>query len=151
MENEKEILALENEREIEENDFPKELRDDIPDERDFEIRRLILENEALRRKEAERILADDLETVRRIDPKIRKIEDLGDVFIALRAGGVPCQEAYRAVASLNTKKEIPQMGDILSFGEEKDFFTPDEVKGMTREEVKKNYDKIRKSMSKWKA
>ncbi len=151
MENEKDILALAEERETEENDFLEGSGEDAPDERDFEIRRLILENEALRRKEAERILEDDLETVRRIDPKIRRIEDLGDVFIALRAGGVPCEEAYRAVASLNKKKEIPQMGDILSFGEEKDFFTPEDVKEMTKEEVKKNYDKIRKSMSRWKA
>ena len=121
------------------------------DERDFEIRRLLLENEALKRREAERILENDLALVQTMDPGVKKIEDLGEVFIALRAGGVPCREAYRAVASLNIKKDIPQMGDIAGMAEEKEYFTPEEVKRMSEREVKKNYEKIRKSMSKWKA
>ncbi len=136
--------------------LPKDLietkeEDELMDERDMEIIRLMQENEALRRKETERILEEDLQKVRSLDPKIGKIEDLGELFIALRANGISCKEAYRAVAAINDKKEIPQMGDVLSFKEERDFFTPDEVKSMTKEEIKKNYDRIRKSMSKWKA
>ena len=145
----KEIKNLEEKQEIEKE--VESFSEEGPDERDFEIRRLILENEALKRKEAERILEADLAKVKRLDPKVRRIEDLGEVFIALRAGGVPCEEAYKAVASLNTKKDIPQMGDIAGGAEEQEFFTPEEVKRMTTAEVKKNYEKIRKSMSKWKA
>ena len=33
---------------------------------------------------------------------------------------------------------------------ESDFFTADQVRAMSPEEVHKNYDKIRKSMEKWK-
>ena len=118
--------------------------------RDFEISSLKHRIELLRKKEGKRMIDEDLKIIQKLDPHITGVNDMGELFIMLRANGYNAKDAYDAVCSLNSKKEISQMGDVVMGGDEKDFFTKEEVKAMSKSQVKKNYDKIRKSMSKWK-
>lgn len=118
--------------------------------RDFEISCLKHQIELLKRKEGKRMIDEDLKVIQKLDPHISSVNDMGELFIMLRANGYNAKDAYDAVCSLNSKKEISQMGDVAMNEEEKDFFTKEEVKAMSKSQVKKNYDKIRKSMSKWK-
>lgn len=104
-------------------------------------------------KEAESAIQRDLREIRKIDPKVKSLDDLGETFMSLIASGkVSAIDAYYATQARRekeTKTPPPTMGKVNTSPAEKDFYTPDEVKAMTTEEVRKNLDKINKSMSKW--
>lgn len=57
------------------------------------------------------------------------------------------EERIRKVNEENDKKAAPR---VHSDPEEGEYFSPEVVKGMTREEIRKNYNKILTSMEKWK-
>ena len=56
------------------------------------------------------------------------------------------EEKIRAVNEENQKKAPPR---IRHDGAESEYFSPEAVKGMTRKEIKENYDAILNSMEKW--
>lgn len=114
-----------------------------------EFARLKAENEALKSKEYDRIIGSDLKEIQGVDPQVKSLDDLGERFLQLRAAGVDNLTAYHAVKAAASKKPVAQMGDIKPGAAEKGFFTCDEVKAMSPAEVSKNYEKIEKSMSKW--
>lgn len=114
-----------------------------------EFTRLKAENEALKSKEYDRIIGSDLKEIQGVDPQVKSLDDLGERFLQLRAAGVDNLTAYHAVKAAASKKPVAQMGDIKPGAAEKGFFTCDEVKAMSPAEVSKNYEKIEKSMSKW--
>jgi hypothetical protein len=58
------------------------------------------------------------------------------------------EEAKAAQANANKKASVGSLHS--SHKESKDFFTPDQVRAMSRAEVKKNFDAIKESMKKWK-
>lgn len=118
-------------------------------DRDRQLETLEEENKAFKEAEYKRIVGADLAEIKKIDPNIKSIQDLGEKFITLRANGIDAVTAYNALASTTKKKAIPQMGDIKPAEQEKTYFTRDEVKSMSYEEVKKNLDKIEKSRLKW--
>lgn len=58
------------------------------------------------------------------------------------------EEMKAAQAAANQKASVGSLKS--SHKESQDFYTPDQVRNMTKEEVHKNYDKIISSMKKWK-
>lgn len=86
-------------------------------------------------------------------------------FAKGKVGDVPMKEIYADFVALtghyeeNARRMASQMlankkaspGALsTSQSPESDYFTPEEVKKMSRDEVRANYDKIRNSMKKWK-
>ena len=117
------------------------------------------ERERLQRyeqQEAEQCFAKDLAAIKKAfpDEKAKHISELGDEFMAMMASGkVSAVAAYRAIRE-QRQLDHPapkSMGDVGgSGGTEKEYYTPDEVKRMSKAEISKNFDKIRRSMTQWK-
>lgn len=109
------------------------------------------ELERYRLMEFERVKSDDLKAIQEVDPKIKSVDEMGEKFFQLRANGIDTLTAYHAIKQATPKKVVTQMGDIsASSAIEKDFFTREEVARMSQSEVDKNFDTIKKSMTKWK-
>lgn len=110
---------------------------------------------ALEQKEQQRVFAGDLATIRKAypDEKAKSVEELGEDFMALMATGrVSAVAAYEAIRAerKRTAPQPPSMGDVgAAAGGAKDFYSREEVAKMSREEVARHYEEIRKSMSKW--
>lgn len=119
------------------------------------LEQLEQENRELRGRESERIFRDDMAKIREAYPDVRakSVEELGADFIRMRAMGVDplvAYEAMRSAQSRTQKPKPPSTGSAKSAGKaEGGLFTREEVKGMSPSEVRKNFDKIRKSMSNW--
>lgn len=99
----------------------------------------------------ERQMAEDLKKIRELDANIEDLAMLGDEYAELIADGVSADEAYRTVKASMEKSKVPVMGDIISRGGTSgDFFTREEVAAMNPAQIKKHYEKVRKSMARWK-
>lgn len=107
-------------------------------------------------QEAEQCFARDLAAIKKAfpDEKAKHVSELGNEFMAMMASGkVSAVAAYRAIRE---QRQIDHpapksMGDVGgSGGTEKEYYTQDEVQRMSPAEVSKNYDKIRRSMTRWK-
>lgn len=109
--------------------------------------------EEYRQREAQSIFAADLKAIKKAypDENAKSVEELGDQFVRLCAAGISPLSAYEAIRAEKNRgaKQPPSMGDVKPSSGGKDYFTRDEVKAMSQEEVHKNYDKIRESMKKW--
>ena len=92
----------------------------------------------------------DIEKIKAKYPDIEVFEDLPDGFVDIMATG-KIKDPVLAYEMLMPKKETPVSTGSVKGKEtiEKEFFTRDEVKNMSRAEVKKNYDKIIASQKKW--
>lgn len=146
-----------------ENSTPDEVRRKMSNEQerlkrlietDPDVRREREELEALRQRDNERQFAQDLSEIKTTypDEKAASVFDLGEDFLRLCAGGVAPIVAYEAVRAQKKRssKLAPSTGDIKAAPKpEGEFFTKEQVESMTPEQVKANYDKIRKSMEKW--
>lgn len=102
--------------------------------------------------EVERRMAEDLQTLKGLDPNLSSLEELGETYFNCIEAGLSATDAYYASkAKMQAEKIIPptNIGKVNSVSEPKDFFTRDEVQNMSKSEVKANYDAIRKSMTKW--
>ena len=99
--------------------------------------------------EAERLMQEDLQTLRKIDPTIKSLEDLGDGYIEYVAGGLSPEKAYWALkAEEQAKKATPpvEVGKVATGTAEKDYFTDAEIDAMSPEQQRKNWKKI---MASW--
>ena len=109
--------------------------------------------EELQEAEIERRMAEDLEAIRKIDPSVKSLVDLDPSFFNLiSTGQVSAEDAYFAVkakAERDKVKTPEPVGRVEEGGDTKDYFTRDEVEAMSRADVKKHYDAIRRSMTKW--
>ena len=109
--------------------------------------------EELTNAEIERRMADDLETIKKIDPNVRSLLDLDPAFFDLIATGmVTAEQAYYATREManQDRVETPEpVGEVNQSPAQKDYYTKDEVEAMSKEQVKKNYDAIRRSMNQW--
>lgn len=65
-----------------------------------------------------------------------------------RVTGAKAERAKRAQAIANQKASVGSLAS--SHKEDSGYYTPEQVRGMSREEVKVHYDDIIKSMKKWK-
>ncbi len=100
----------------------------------------------------EKAMEKDLLEVKKIDPKVESLEDLGSAFFNCIGAGMSATEAYYAskyVAEKTTTVPPSEIGKISQSEVEKDFFTKAEVEAMSPEEVEKNLEKIEKSQKKW--
>ena len=94
----------------------------------------------------------DLQEIQKIDPEVKDLDSLGtDYTDYIRAGLTGVQAYYATKAKRDAEKATPptEVGKVNQSEVPKDYFTKEEVQAMTQEEVHKNYDVIRKSMSKW--
>ena len=109
--------------------------------------------EELENVEVERRMAEDLEIIKKIDPSVKTLLDLDPSFFQMIATGyVSAEEAYyacKAKADRGKVKTPEPVGEVKTSPEAKDYFTRDEVEAMSKADVKKNFDAIRRSMTKW--
>ena len=134
--------------------------DDIP------LERVIADMEAAREKktleerlqavEQERnnlllanLKAQDLKALHDAGYKVENIDDLGEDFFAYRGMGIDAVRAYEGL-QLKKGKAPKSMGAVKTATPAQDTFTREEVEAMSSADRVKNYDKIRKSMAKWK-
>lgn len=109
--------------------------------------------EELERLKVEKEMERDLIEVRKIDPDVGSLAQLGETFFKCVAAGMNATEAYhasRAVEEKTTPTPPAEIGKVNQSSVEKDFYTKEEVEAMTAEEVEKNLPKIEISMRKWK-
>lgn len=64
---------------------------------------------------------------------------------------VPTKKAYQLYRKLQPKPQVEQIGDLTNKNpkEDKDFISEEEYDKMTEKEIDKNFELIKKSMSKW--
>ena len=103
--------------------------------------------------EAEKSMQEDLAMLKKIDPALKSLDELGESFGSYIEAGMSAEDAYWAVKA---KEQATKMQPPKSFGEvnkapaEKTTFTLAEVKAMSPEEQEANYEKIMASMPTWK-
>lgn len=134
--------------------------DDVP------VERVIADMEAAREKktleerlqavEQERnnlllanLKAQDLKALHDAGYKVENLDDLGEDFFAYRGMGIDPVRAYEGL-QLKKGKAPKSMGAVKTATPTQDTFTREEVEAMSSADRVKNYDKIRKSMTKWK-
>lgn len=136
------------------NKTEQEIRDEI--EAENEWNRLTKENQELNDKlmdiETRDQMDRDLRTIQQIDPEVKSLDDLGKDFLDYISSGLDAKQAYYALKAkdaVEATKPPEEVGKVNQSSEPKDYFSKEEVEGMSHDEVKKNYDAIRKSMSRW--
>lgn len=132
----------------------QEIRDEIEAEQEWD--RLNQENEQLNNElidiKTKTQMESDLRTIQQIDPSVETLESLGNDFLDYISSGLNATQAYYAVKAKNAaEKPTPpaEVGKVNQSTEPKDYFTREEVEGMSKKEVHDNYEAIRKSMSRW--
>jgi len=120
------------------------------------LERLQTENEELQtqlmNKEVEVVMNRDLAEIKKIDPNVKSLDDLGDDFFNYVSAGLNGVQAYYAIKARQETEQVktPEpLGRLNQGKEEKDFYTYDEVMAMSSAERTKKYDVIRASMNKW--
>lgn len=136
------------------NKTEEEIRAEI--EAENERDRLEQENEQLSEElldyQTRARMEHDLQEIQKIDPEVKDLDSLGkDYADYIRAGLTGTQAYYAMKAKESAEKPQPpaEIGKVNQSSGPKDFYTKEEVESMTQEEVHKNYDAIRKSMSQW--
>lgn len=101
---------------------------------------------------AEKMVKENIEELRKLDPNITDINDLGADFVEYIKAGLSVKQAYYAIKGeeLSTRAIPPKApGKVKNEPEEKDFITEAEWDNMTPEQQKKNWKLGKKSMAKW--
>ena len=136
------------------NKTEDEIREEIEAENEWE--RLHEENEQLSSElldiKTRTQMEHDLQEIQKIDPEVKDLDALGKDYTDDRRAGLTGVQAYYATkAKRDAEKTTPpaEVGKVNQSSAPKDYFTRDEAMSMSEEEVRKNYDIIRKSMSKW--
>lgn len=111
----------------------------------------------LRAFKAQSTFERDLSAIKKAYPDLtaKSIEDLGDQFVQIMASSrldpVTAYEVVRAQEERNKITPPPEIGKVnQNSAANKEYYTPEEVKSMSQEEVHKNWEKIEKSRKKWK-
>lgn len=132
---------------------PEELAETLEEE--TQLSQLEERNEQLQRElediQIQKAMAEDLRVIQGIDPSVKSLDDLGEFYYKCVAASMTPMEAYDAVkARENRTTSTPpgEIGKVNQAAVEKDFYTMDEIKAMSPEEVRKNYKKVRESMDK---
>lgn len=126
-------------------------------EAEREKEELALQNETLSEQlnliQVERLMEQGLAEIKKIDPSVKELAELGPDFPRYIAAGLTSEEAYYAVKAKEAKTKVnppKPIGNVQSAPVDSDFFSKEEVEAMSDDELEKNFDAIRKSMSKWK-
>lgn len=99
--------------------------------------------------EAERLMQADLEKIRKVDPSLKSLEDLGEGYIEYISAGLDPIKAYWAIKAEERANEVTppkEIGRVETTAAEKDYFTDAEIDAMSSEELTKNWKKI---MASW--
>lgn len=99
--------------------------------------------------QAERLMQADLEKIRRIDPSLKSLDELGDSYINYVSAGLDPVDAYWAVKAREkaTQATPPkEIGRVETGTAEKDYYTDAEIDAMSSEELTKNWKKV---MASW--
>lgn len=94
---------------------------------------------------ADKAMAEDLATIRRIDPKIKSLEELGEQYINYINAGLEAEDAYWAVKAKESAyrpKPAPEVGVVNTAPPEKEYFTDAEIEAMSPDELSKNWKKV---------
>ena len=118
--------------------------------------------EALQREQEAReneALTNQLAEVSKIDPSIKSVLDFENAFAGLShtptdylEKGLSLTEAYWALTAEKQaykRTPPPEVGGVKNEGEEKPYYTKDDVLAMTPEERTKHWKEIRESQLKW--
>lgn len=107
---------------------------------------------------ADRQMQADLEAVRKIDPSIKSLDDLGEEYArymsAVDEDGNPIMSPQDAYWAIKAKERATQatppkeVGRVATGTAEKDYYTDAEIDAMTPEQLTKNYKKILASWEK---
>lgn len=109
-----------------------------------------------RMRDAERMMADDLARIQKLDPTVKKLDDLGQDYFKLIEAGIDAEIAFNAVNQKKQRETItppPEVGKVNSISKaEKDYYSPEEVDKLSEKELEdpKIWERVRKSMTKWK-
>ena len=99
--------------------------------------------------EAERLMQADLAELRKIDPTLKSLEDLGDGYIEYVASGLSPERAYWAIKAeqmAHQAKPPVEVGKVATGTAEKDYYTDAEIDAMSPEQLTKNWKKV---MASW--
>ena len=99
--------------------------------------------------EAERLMQADLAELRKIDPTLKSLEDLGDGYIEYVASGLSPERAYWAIKAEQMARQAKppvEVGKVATGTAEKDYYTDAEIDAMSPEQQRKNWKKI---MASW--
>jgi len=114
------------------------------------------ELEFYKSKEVERLMADDLAKIQRLDPTVKTLDDLGDDYLNLIRAGIDAEIAFNVLQQKKQKEtKIPpaDIGKVNSNSQkEKEFYTPEEVDKLTKNDLNnpKIMQRVMDSMTKWK-
>ena len=99
--------------------------------------------------EAEKMMQEDLEKIRKVDPSLKSLEDLGEGYIDYIAAGLDPVKAYWAIKAEERANEATppkEIGRVETSPVEKDYYTDAEIDAMSSEELTKNWKKV---MASW--
>ena len=95
--------------------------------------------------EAERLMQADLEKIRKVDPSLKSLDELGDGFIEYISAGLDPVKAYWAIKAeerANQATPPKEIGRVETGTAEKDYFTDAEIDAMSSEQLTKNWKKV---------
>lgn len=115
---------------------------------------LLRENETLKGQienaTIEKMMAKGLETIQKLDPSVKSLDDLGETFANLIGAGVNETDAYYATKLRESKEKVSPPSNIGKVGNSvstNDLYTSKELDNLSTEEINANWDKVQKSMS----
>lgn len=111
-------------------------------ERNRELESLRAENEGLKEMltdaEVGRLMQEGLREVQALDPSIKSLDELGEVFADFIASGLDTKKAYYATLAYNDNEKIyapNAIGKVADTKSERDYFTSEELDALTDEEL----------------
>jgi hypothetical protein len=99
--------------------------------------------------EAERLMQADLEKIRKVDPSLKSLDDLGSAYVEYVSAGLDPVKAYWAIkAEERATQATPpkEIGRVETGTAEKDYYTDAEIDAMSSDELSKNWKKV---MASW--
>lgn len=99
--------------------------------------------------EAEKLMQEDLEKIRKVDPSLKSLDDLGEGYIEYIEAGLDPVKAYWAIKAeeqANAATPPKEIGRVETTPVEKDYYTDAEIDAMSSEELTKNWKKV---MASW--
>lgn len=95
--------------------------------------------------DAERMMQADLDTLRKIDPTLKSLNDLGEPYYKYIVAGLSPEDAYwacKAREGANRATPPKPAGKVATGTAEKDYFTDAEIDAMSSDQLKKNWKKV---------
>lgn len=119
---------------------PEDYRVDY--ERERELASLRAQNAELQERltdvEINRLMQEGLREVQALDPNIKSLDELGDVFVDFIASGLDTKKAYYATLAFNGNEKIyapDTIGKVADTKSERDYFTSEELDALTPEDL----------------